>query len=218
MVAVSSPRSSFVTDGGLSTAAPPILVVKRDAIRKNPAAALPWLARLGGSLTGKIGQSKLAQGASKLYGDTMAAWGAGVGGAGAGGVSSATASSVPKTHPGIPEVPTHHMGSELSSPPWESQPEAFQRLAGRVPSSNLADRAAAADRGEAAREAGKEGAMGVIKPATALGVGYAGMSALGNRKQRIEQNRVSEQDRIQQVAEQARSKAGTGGGQVGVSA
>jgi len=78
MVAVSSPPSSFVTDGGLPAATPPILVVKsKDDIEKW-AQFLPILtsalfsqagrtgaAKLGTKMMGRVGAAKNARAASK---------------------------------------------------------------------------------------------------------------------------------------------------------
>jgi len=238
MVAVSSPPSSFVTDGGLPAATPLILVLKMDVIRKAGPAAVPLVTRLMGGLgglTSKIGQSKVAQGASKFADDAMSAFNAGrAGTAGATtgattGASSATASSAgtptptptptPRQHFNLPENyrdPVGDAGGEGAAP-WMRGGAGFEEARGSQ-TSTIVDRAGAADRGEVAREAAKEATMQVIKPATAIGVGYTGLSALNNRKARKEQELAAEQDRIQQVSQQARSKAGTTTGQIGVSA
>jgi hypothetical protein len=51
---------------------------------------------------------------------------------------------------------------------------------------------------------------------TKAALGYMGYRGIQNRVRQAEQENTAEQERITQIGEQARQKADTGGGQVGV--
>lgn len=278
MVAVSSPRSSFVTSDGLSAAAPPILVVKsKDDIEK----ILPLLAGALLSQGGRMGAAKLAKPLmARLNAARSARAASKAGFAPKGGGSNTLNALRGKGYTGMSEQPVKISGYKqgLETPglelpkgsdTWDDFFESSQEVKDLSPTTstppggshqtNLFDdfpegqssiaQSAATPTGRqiagAKRRAlqsqidtqklkvpqpeqvtlpnaakvppltGEE--MGMVATG-GVGVAAYGAQGMQARSQQNAELQRQEQDRIQQVAEQARSKAGTGGGQVGVAA
>ena len=222
LVAISSPEpSSFVTSGP-SAAAPPVLVVKAPPLFGAAAKGL-------GSLVGRIAGSKPVQSGGKWLEDMSSSFSQGMAGQTAGGAGLGNIAERAAEEPERQLFQTYYDWSnigESGQPHERAGGIAYGRAASGMPPEGkpvggrevLREIQEDQEREKEVKDAAKEGAKAVLKPSALVGVGYMGYGALSNRAQKREQETTAEQERIQQIGEQARSKAGTGGGQVAVTA